>query len=128
MGNRGRNLVVLRKIDAISLLVIKSPPMSKTQEQTEKKHSEYAFNLTLAAIAGQVGCLTMVIILAALFGGLWLDSRLGTKPMFTIGLLFISIPITLLLMFWVVKAATSRLQTGSEQKPAQTQTEEGNDQ
>ena len=40
-------------------------------------------NLTLASVAAQVGCLTLVIILGAVLGGLWLDNRYGSKPMFT---------------------------------------------
>ncbi len=102
--------------------------MSPTNEQPGKKRADHALNLTLAAVAGQVGCLTLIIVLAALFGGLWLDSRFGTRPMFAIILVFASIPITLIMMFWVVRAATSRLRMGSGQEAAQKQIEEGNDQ
>lgn len=70
---------------------------------------QYAFNLTLASVAGQVGCLTLGIIFVALFGGLWLDRSLGTRPLFTILLLIGSVPVTLLVMFRVVKAATDRI-------------------
>jgi F0F1-type ATP synthase assembly protein I len=66
-------------------------------------------NLTLASIAGQAGCLTLVIIFVALFAGLWLDRYLDTKPLFTIVLLIGSVPVTLFLMFRVVRAATSRI-------------------
>ncbi len=86
--------------------------MSQTGNQKNRK--QYAFNLALAAVAGQVGCLTLVIVLAALFGGLWLDNRLGTRPMFTIGLMVVSIPVTLVMMFWVVRSATSRLRSEAQ--------------
>ena len=69
------------------------------------------FNLTLASITAQVGCLTMVIILAAVFGGLWLDNINGTKPAFTIGFLIASIPISLVVMFFVVKLGISKIKT-----------------
>jgi len=82
--------------------------MSQPENQ-EKNRFQYAMNLTLASIAGQVGCLTLVIIFVALFGGLWLDRFLDTKPLFTIILLIGSVPVTLFLMFRVVKAATSRI-------------------
>lgn len=89
--------------------------MGTTGDREERNRTQYAFNLTLAAVAGQVGCLTLVIVLAALFGGLWLDNYLQTRPMFTVILMVASIPVTLVLMFWVVKAATSRLQNNKTQ-------------
>lgn len=83
--------------------------MSPTSDPTEKNRRQYAFNLTLAVVTGQVGCLTLVIILAALFGGLFLDSRFDTRPAFTVGLMIASVPVTLVAMVWVVRAATSRI-------------------
>jgi len=94
--------------------------MSPTSDPSNKSRTESAFNVTLVAVAGQVGCLTLIIVLAALFGGLWLDSRFDTKPMFTVGLMIVSVPITLVTMFWVVRAATSRLETSSKQNPAES--------
>lgn len=78
-----------------------------SEELPKKKQNR--FNLVLAAITGQVGCLTLVIIIGAVLGGLALDARLDTKPWFTIGLLVASIPISLLLMFYVVRKALSKL-------------------
>jgi len=98
--------------------------MSPSSDQPEGNRKQTAYNITLAAVAGQVGCLTLVIVLLALFGGLWLDSQLDTRPMFTIGLMIISIPITLVAMIGVVRAATSRLQSSSVQKPLSDQKEE----
>ncbi|HSM24128.1 MAG TPA: AtpZ/AtpI family protein [Anaerolineaceae bacterium] len=69
------------------------------------------FNLTLASVAGQVGCLTLLIVIAALFGGLWLDNRFDSKPMYTIGMLIVSIPISLGVMFFVVRLAISKIKT-----------------
>lgn len=83
--------------------------MSQTGEQPEKGRGRYAFNLTLAAVAGQVGCLTLLVIFFALFGGLWLDNRFQTRPLFTIILMIGSVPVTLVAMFLVVRATTSRM-------------------
>ncbi len=66
-------------------------------------------NVTLAVVAGQVGCLTLLIVLAAVLGGLWLDQRFQTKPILTIVLLVVSIPISLLVMLGVVRSATRRI-------------------
>ena len=78
-------------------------------EPNKTKPARYAYNLTLAAVAGQVGCITVVIIALALLAGLWLDNQFGTRPLFLVGLLLASVPVTLITMFWVVRQATSRI-------------------
>jgi F0F1-type ATP synthase assembly protein I len=83
--------------------------MPLDKDQNESKRGSNTFNLALAAIAGQVGCITLVIVIIALFGGLWLDNYFNSRPIFTIGLMVASIPVTLVLMFWIVKKATTRL-------------------
>lgn len=93
--------------------------MSLTGDQSGKDRKEFAFNLTLAIVVGQVGCLTLVIILAALFGGLWLDGAMDTKPLFTIILMAASVPLTLVMMFWVVKKATAKFQANSKKNESQ---------
>ncbi|MEX2143873.1 MAG: AtpZ/AtpI family protein [Anaerolineales bacterium] len=87
-----------------------------------KKTEPFARNLTLAAVVGQVGCLTVLIIVAALMAGLWLDGLFGSRPIFIVGLLLASVPVTLILMFWVVRKATSRWQSDySSQETQQSQ-------
>ena len=70
-------------------------------------------NLTLAVIAGQVGCVTLVIVLVAVLGGMWLDNRFQTSPLLTIALVVISVPISLYVMFAIVRAAVARIKTGT---------------
>jgi F0F1-type ATP synthase assembly protein I len=84
-------------------------------EPKKTKPARYTLNLTLAAVAGQVGCLTVVIIALALLAGLWLDNQFGTRPLFLVGLLLGSVPVTLVVMFWVVRQATSRIQNEDSQ-------------
>lgn len=79
-------------------------------EPNKPKPARYAINMTLAAVAGQVGCITVVIIALALLAGLWMDNQFGTRPLFLVGLLLASVPVTLITMFWVVRQATSRIQ------------------
>ncbi len=83
-------------------------------DPSKKNNAQYAFNLTLAAVAGQVGCLTLIIVLVALFAGLWLDNQFQSKPLFTVILTVASVPVTLVMMFWVVRKATARMRTNSE--------------
>lgn len=67
-------------------------------------------NVTVAAIAGQAGCVTLTIVLSALFIGLWLDSLLpGEGRPITFILLLISVPLSLYLMLRVTLWAISRL-------------------
>lgn len=81
-----------------------------SKDGQKKDLKKYFSNLALAAVAGQVGCLTLVIVLAAVFGGLWLDSRFDTRPIFTLILVFVSMPITLILMFFIVRGATKKIE------------------
>lgn len=78
----------------------------KTSPEVQRRK---VINLTLASVAGQVGCLTLIIVLGALFGGLWLDKRYDTKPLYTAILMIASIPISLGIMFFVVKMAISKI-------------------
>lgn len=99
--------------------------MSETEKQGKKNNLQYAYNLTLASIAGQVGCLTLIIIFAALFAGLWLDGRMDSKPMFTIIFLVGSVPVTLFLMFRVVKTATNKIQPIEKKEPPEEEETSG---
>jgi len=85
--------------------------MSPDANEPDEKQGQRSFGYILAAITGQVGCLTAFLLLAALFGGIWLDDYLGTKPLFTIGLIILSVPITIAAILWIVKKMTSRIQS-----------------
>jgi F0F1-type ATP synthase assembly protein I len=66
-------------------------------------------SLVIAALVGQVGVLTLVIVLAAVFGGLALDAKFDSKPWFTIGLLVASIPVSILSMIYLVKKVVAKI-------------------
>lgn len=85
--------------------------MSPDANEPVEKQGQPSLGFTLAAITGQVGCLTAFLLLAALFGGIWLDDYFGTKPLFTIGLIILSVPITIAAILWIVKKMTSRMQS-----------------
>lgn len=63
----------------------------------------------MAGLASQIGCLTVVILFAAVFGGLWLDKIFDSKPIITILLVVISAPVSLGLTFWVAMRAAKRV-------------------
>lgn len=81
--------------------------MSQDGDQSVQKSKQRVFILTLAAVSGQVGCLTLIIILSALFLGLWLDGLFDSRPVFTTILMIASIPITLFTMIFVVRRTTA---------------------
>jgi F0F1-type ATP synthase assembly protein I len=56
----------------------------------------------------------LVIILASVFGGLWLDNMFGTKPVLTLALLFAGIPISVLVMLVVARRTLARLKEQAE--------------
>jgi F0F1-type ATP synthase assembly protein I len=76
--------------------------------QSEQK-GRGILNTLLVVLIGQVGCLTLVIILASVFGGLWLDKTFGTKPIFTLVLLFAGIPVSVFVMLTVARKTLARL-------------------
>ena len=71
-------------------------------------------NSLLIVMIGQVGCLTLVIILASVFGGLWLDRTFGTKPVFTLVLLLAGVPISVFVMLIVARRTLARLKDKAE--------------
>ena len=80
-------------------------------EKKPKNLSDDRFNTILMTVVGQVGCLTPVIILVALFAGLWLDQQFETKPLFTILFIVGSAPVAIFVLYKIVKTATTKLKT-----------------
>lgn len=74
-------------------------------------------NLLLAITAGQAGCITLAVVLVATFGGLWLDGYYHTKPVITIILLLVSVPVSIFLMLFVVRNAVTKIKSLSEKTP-----------
>ena len=81
--------------------------------QSEKK-GRSILNTLLIVMIGQVGCLTLIIILASVFGGLWLDNMFGTKPVITLALLFAGIPVSVIVMLVVARRTLARLKEKAE--------------
>lgn len=81
--------------------------------QSEQKGRSILTTL-LIVLVGQVGCITLVIILASVFGGLWLDKTFDTKPVFTLALLFAGIPVSVFVMLAVARRTLARLKDKAE--------------
>ena len=83
--------------------------------QSEQKGRSILTNLLIVLI-GQVGCLTLIIIMLSVFGGLWLDKTFDTKPVFTLALLFAGIPVSVLVMLNVGRKTLARLRENLEKE------------
>ena len=81
-----------------------------------ENRSNNRFNTILATVVGQVGCLTPLILLGALFAGLWLDRQFDTKPLFTILFIVGSAPVSVFVLYRIVKTATAKLKTDNQDK------------
>jgi F0F1-type ATP synthase assembly protein I len=82
-----------------------------TQDDSDRRKVIWTL---LIVLVGQVGCLTLAIMLASVVGGLWLDAHFHTKPMFTLALLLAGIPLSVLLMLQVARKTLSKLKHENE--------------
>ena len=89
--------------------------------QSEQDRRNGMMRTLLVVVIGQVGCLTLAVILASVAGGLWLDRVFDTKPVFTLALLFAGIPLSVFLMLYASRKALARLK---EQFEAERQEKE----
>jgi len=78
-------------------------------DHSNKTRKPDLLNWTLLGLIGQVGCVTFVIILAVIFLGLWLDSQFGTRPVITMALVIASIPVSIILMLFLVRKGVDRI-------------------
>jgi hypothetical protein len=83
-----------------------------------------AKNMAYAAVAGQAGCFTLIIVMIALFAGLWLDRQFNVRGIFTLGLLLLSIPLSLYVMVRIalgsirqIQPSQNKLQRGQSSPP-----------
>lgn len=70
--------------------------------------------MKLAAMGGEIGCVTLVIIFVAVFGGLWLDRILGTKPILTILFVIGAGPLALFTTYWLAIRTVKDIQPGEK--------------
>ncbi len=85
----------------------------------------YFLNLSIAGVAGQVGCVTVVIVFGSMLAGIGLDRWLHTRPLFTVGLLLASVPVTIFIMYWLVKKAIAKIQPAVPAQASEKEKETG---
>ncbi len=99
----------------------------ETLEKPSRPKSGNSRNMLLAVMVGQVGILTLIIVIAATIGGLALDRALGTKPWFTIGLLIVSVPVSIVLMVLIARKTVSKIRIDDSNTPVRKEDEIGKD-
>jgi hypothetical protein len=97
--------------------------MSQNGGSPAKSPAQSLVNRTVLTVAGQAGCLTLVIIFVALVVGLWLDAQFDARPLFTILLMIATAPITFVAILWLVRRAAPRIKSHSEEKSELNQEE-----
>lgn len=74
------------------------------------RRGDYGAGLALASTISQVGCVTVIIIIGALLLGLLLDNLFDTKPILTLLLILVSIPVSLFSVVRIALSAARRIQ------------------
>lgn len=87
----------------------------------DKQPAAHVMSPTALVILGKIGCLTFIIALAALLGGLWLDSYLGTRPWLTVVLVGLSVPVVMALTIKITLSGTKHLAASTPAKKLNTQ-------
>jgi hypothetical protein len=78
------------------------------------KNPRSMVNTLLIVMIGQVGCITLAVIILFVLGGLWLDNLFGTRPFITLALLVAGVPLSVILMLYVARRTLARLKAESE--------------
>ncbi len=71
------------------------------------------FSTLLVVLIAQMGCLTLAVIAVSVLAGLWLDNNFHTKPIFTLVLLLVGIPVSVILMVFVGRKSLDRFRSQS---------------
>ncbi|MEN6409539.1 MAG: AtpZ/AtpI family protein [Anaerolineaceae bacterium] len=83
-------------------------------ETDKKAQGRKLLNVTLVAVTGLVGFVTLLIIAGAIFLGMWLDQHFQSQHLYTIICLIVSIPLSLVAMLLIVRAAAARFKTRAD--------------
>ncbi len=82
----------------------------------DQKRSE-GLRTLLIVLVGQVGCITLGVIVVSVIVGLWLDTIFHTRPIITLVLLFAGVPVSVILMLFLARRTLAKMeaQRGQEE-------------
>jgi F0F1-type ATP synthase assembly protein I len=87
---------------------------AESPQSDQVKNARASLQLAFSVL-GQVGLLTMGVIIVALVGGLWLDRLLSTKPLFTVLLMLASFPISYYIIYRIALNAVGKIKPAAGQ-------------
>lgn len=100
-------------------------------EKDQRYQGMRSANLAAAGLAGQIGCVVPVIILASVLLGLWLDKTFETGKVITLIMVLGSLPVTIFLTFRLALRAVNEInqsiQPPSSQKTNSPEEDETSD-
>ncbi len=64
----------------------------------------------LIVLIGQVGCITLGVIILSVVVGLWLDTIFHTRPIITLVLLFAGVPVSVILMLFLARRTLAKME------------------
>ncbi len=79
-----------------------------------------ALRTLLIVLIGQVGCITLGVIVLSVVLGLWLDTVFHTRPVITVILLFAGIPVSVILMLFLARRTLAKIQAQEEKQEGKT--------
>ena len=91
--------------------------MSQPGNNEHKPLQSVSSSMPVIALGGQIGCVTLVLVLVAAVGGIWLDNLLGTKPLFTIILVLGAAPLSLYITYRMAISAINKVNPPAPQDP-----------
>ncbi len=77
--------------------------------QVDQKRSE-GLRTVLIVLIGQVGCITLGVVVVSVVVGLWLDTILHTRPIITLVLLFAGVPVSVVLMLFLARRTLAKME------------------
>ncbi len=83
-------------------------PSEAPQHDPQFEAAQASLKLAFRLLA-QVALLTIVVLLVALFGGQALDRLFATRRVFTVGLLLLSFPVSLYIIYRVALSTVSQI-------------------
>ncbi len=75
----------------------------------DQKRSE-GLRTLLIVLIGQVGCITLGVIIISVVLGLWLDTIFHTRPIITLVLLFAGVPVSVILMLFLARRTLAKME------------------
>jgi len=89
---------------------------AESPQSDQVKNAQASLQLAFSVL-GQVGLLTLGVIVVALVGGLWLDRLLSTKPLFTVLLMLASFPVSFYVIYRIALNAVGKIKPAAGRPP-----------